>query len=184
MSLRPFCASPLLHLAVWATLSLGWHDQAQLAAPSTNVAFIAAYRAAAPGAKVRSSGKARPVVPVATSARLSNTEPFEGTLNQQLSATNYLNRVRGIVEPVWRRQTADRVRILAKARLPYKGTSCIQLLLSASGATSGLQSTQTHSDAQLHRIALQALDCQWPPPPKNLLQNANWLDVRWCFSIQ
>ena len=128
------------------------------------------------------------------SSAKSNTEPLHLSnngvlppleLSEGLSANNYIERIKELIEPGWRHQVKKRLDTLHRSnrRIP-KCSSCIQSTINTTGVIINSQLTVSClEDAYLDPIALNAFDRALPPPPSNLMRQ-NLLSLDWCFQIR
>lgn len=116
--------------------------------------------------------------------RLSNDGNNNLGLSDRLTAENYIERLKALIEPQWRQQVATRYSYLKRAKRPLPScTTCLAVNVLSSGYTQDISiSTRCH-DAHFDTYAIEAFNRTLPPPPKSLIEN-NMLAIDWCFRIK
>jgi hypothetical protein len=106
-------------------------------------------------------------------------------LGDKLTAENYIQRIRDLIEPVWIRKVKERVKFRQKNKYPViKCTTSIIILVNSTGFIEKNDIVLSCSqDFRFDQIALGVWDRNLPPPPKSLLENG-MLEIVWNFLIR
>lgn len=116
--------------------------------------------------------------------RLSNDGNNNLDLTDRLTAENYIERLKALIEPQWRQQVATRYSYLKRAKRPLPScTTCLAVNVLSNGYTQDISVLTRCHDAHFDTYAIEAFNRTLPPPPKSLIEN-NMLAIDWCFRIK
>jgi len=106
------------------------------------------------------------------------------SLTEKISAENYIERIRYIIEPPWIRLVRDRIKFRNKVKYPkIKCTTSTVIQIDHTGFILSVKLLDScQEDVTFDKIVLTIWDRNLPPPPKNLLIN-NLLELYWKFVI-
>jgi hypothetical protein len=175
--IRFMLASTLLHICL---LSMFWQPQVPAASTAlTSIELLEGKQASKPAI-----GALAPAPPdLLTPSRVSSEGNDSLPLDKRLAANTYIERIKGFVEPEWRQNVLERIKLLKRMGRSWTCTACVEGVLKANGSMASVVLTQSCADSKLSQIALEALDKQLPPPPSSLLKNEQ-LILAWCFATR
>lgn len=134
-------------------------------------------------------GKTRPKESIGVlKPRFSSDGPDPGkvSVGELALAQNYIERIHGLIDPRWRANVGERIRLRRLGGLPMSPCqSRVTLMIDKNGVLKKVVLTGScYMDKTFDGIAVEAFDYvgQLPPPPKEFLESGV-LTIEWIFEI-